>query len=733
MLVGNWTRPARPTRKTLCPGLHGVRSFAAWHWCCPRPPIPSIAQDAPSVKGKRKRDPFGYRGVTLDGGRLRRLVDEARDDYLRIPNDDLLKGFRQRAKMPAPGKDLGGWYSADTFHVFGQIVSGLARLHAATGDAACKEKVDALVSEWGKCIAADGYFYYSAKPNAPHYTYDKMVGGLVDAYLYCGNREAIGYLRRITDWAVKNLERSRRTADTSTEWYTLTENLDRAYLATGDREYRDFAEVWEYREYWDIYLRKADLFATRPSGQRNDAYHAYSHVNTLGGAGAAYLVKGEPRYLDILVSAYDSLQSNQVFATGGYGPDEQLLPRAPLREHLDNTANTFETQCGTWACFKMVKHLLCATGDARYGDWAERLAINGIGAGIPMGSDGRVFYYSNYNPHGGEKRNIDVGWSCCTGTRPQAAADCCDLVYLKDHEGLCVNLFTPSTVRWSVRGTNLTLRQATRFPDETRTCFTVEAAQPVTFALKIRRPGWLAGPIAATINEAPMTVELGPQNWAVIRRRWSTGDRLAIELPMRLRASSLPGGRYPAALTYGPVALAVRAADAGFAKKIDLEHPEQSLVPAPGEALTWHLGSDPTVLVRPFYAYKEAEPYYLYFDPAAANRIPHSRLTYQGHWNDGSAFHFTNAVGATAEGKFEGTGVRWLGFRFDDAGKAEISIDGKVVAAMDQYGPGRNLPFEWSCKQLKPGPHSIRLRLLDDKPPQSKDRFINVAGFEAIP
>ena len=61
-----------------------------------------------------------------------------------------------------------------------------------------------------------------------------------------------------------------------------------------------------------------------------------------------------------------------------------------------------------------------------------------------------------------------------------------------------------------------------------------------------------------------------------------------------------------------------------------------------------------------------------------------------------------------------------------------MSIDGKVVAAVDQYGPGRNLPFEWSQKNLTRGAHSIRLRLLDEKSPQSKDRFINVAGFEAI-
>ena len=87
----------------------------------------------------------------------------------------------------------------------------------------------------------------------------------------------------------------------------------------------------------------------RPNGHRNGGYHAYSHVNNLGGAAEAYLVKGDPRYLDILKNAYDSIQANQILATGGFGPNEQFLPRDKLRETVENTTNTFETQCGTWA------------------------------------------------------------------------------------------------------------------------------------------------------------------------------------------------------------------------------------------------------------------------------------------------------------------------------------------------------------------------------------------------
>ena len=187
-----------------------------------------------------------------------------------------------------------------------------------------------LVTEWGKCLEPDGYFCYSRQPNAPHYTYDKMMWGLLDAYHYCGNREALQYAGRITDWAIKNLPRIRQLGHTATEWYTLSENLYRAYLLTGDPKYRDFAREWEYTEYWDIYARNADLFARRPDGRQTNSYHAYSHVNTLGGAGAAYLVTGQPRYLDILKNAYDYLQSHETFATGGYGPDEQLLPRDKL-------------------------------------------------------------------------------------------------------------------------------------------------------------------------------------------------------------------------------------------------------------------------------------------------------------------------------------------------------------------------------------------------------------------
>jgi uncharacterized protein len=684
-----------------------------------------------ATKGQTRLDNFDYRGVTLDGGRMRTQLDTVREYYLSIPNDDLLKGFRQRAGLPAPGKDLGGWYSGDVFSVFGQIVSGLARLYAATGDVACKEKADALVSEWAKCIAADGYFFFSKKPNAQHYFYDKMVGALVDDYLYCGNKEALSHLSKITDWAVKNLDRGKPAPDYR-EWYTLSENLYRAHLVTGDQKYSDFAAVWEYPEYWNFYARNENPFGP-DAGKRWRADHAYSHVNTLGGAGAAYLARGDSRYLDVLRNAYDYLQAYQVFATGAYGPDEAFLPRDAMLARLPKTGNTAEIQCGTWAVFKMVKYLLRCTGDARYGDWAERMLLNGIGASIPMSANGHVYYYADYNPRGGHKRNHPDAWTCCTGTRPQATADYLDLIYFKDRDDLYVNLFAPSTVKWPHAGANVTLRQTTRFPDDGTVEFTVETDRPVEFGLKIRTPQWLAGPMTAKLNGEAVALESDPLHWSSLRRQWKSGDRLTVTLPMGLWASHLdPKHEYPAAILCGPVVLAARANGPAFVEKLDLKRLDRELTPVAGEALTWRLNDNPAVLLRPFYAYKEGEPYYLYLDPAAARYVTHRVATYEGTWNDSPQFHFSNVVGATAEYKFEGTGIRWEGFKFDDGGRSEVSIDGKVVAVVDQYGPGRELPFLWTSPKLKRGKHTIRLKVLEENTPPSKDRFVNIAGFEVL-
>jgi DUF1680 family protein len=677
-------------------------------------------------------EPFGYHGVSLDDGPLRQQIASAREDYLRIPNDDLLKGFRQRAGRPAPGSDLGGWYSSDTFHVFGQILSGLARLHAATGDAACREKAEALLTGWAECIEPDGYFFYSRRPNAPHYIYDKMVGGLADLVVHCHSKQAAESLAKITGWAVKNLDRSNAYAFAGTEWYTLSENLYRAARATGDPNYSDFAAVWHYTEYWKILASGGDLFGDRGNGRRTRAYHAYSHVNNLGGAAQAFLHTGLQHYLDTLIHAHNELVAHQCFATGGFGPDEELLARADWRWKTDYTHNSFETQCGAFAVFKLCKYLMTITGDARYGDWIERLAYNGIAATIPMSPGGHVFYYSDYSALGGAKRNHSTAWSCCTGTRAMALVDLHDLAYFHGADDLYVNLFVPSTVAWERPGGPVTVRQRTRFPEADRAELAIISQRPATFGLKLRVPGWLAGPVGLAVNGEPVATAVDPHGWAVLRRRWRDGDRVEVRRPMKLGIRPLDSSAsFPAVIVRGPVALAVRSPARNPGDLLRAPELEQVLVPSVGEPLTYHARSDPDVLIRPFYAFKQGEPYFLYLDP---NRYSHRFARFAGDgWRESDAFRYNDRVGASVTFAFEGTGVRWIGFRFDDAGTAAVRMDGQPIGKVDQYAQERNVPFEWIKAGVPAGRHSLSLTIVDEKPASSKGRFINVAGFEVIP
>lgn len=571
---------------------------------------------APAAPARHVPTPFGLRAVRLDAGPLRRHADHVRAAYLRIPADDWLLGFRRRAGRPAPGVALGGWYGRDNGNIFGQLLSGLARF-ASLGDEACRAKAGVLLDGWGTCLSEDGYGFYSDHTTGKAYTYDKLVGGLVDMLVYAGDERAVPLLARLTDWAERHLNRARDYANADgegaprvawSEWYTLSENLYRAYLATGEARYRAFAEVWEYTEYWDLYAAGRDIFGPRPGGPPQPAYHAYSHVNTLAGAGAAYRVTGGAHYLDTLRNAHDTLLATQCYATGGFGPNEQLLPRAAWLGMLGETSRHFETQCGTWAVFKLCKYLLEFTGDGRYGDWIERVLYNGLAAGLPMSAAGRVFYYSDYNLNGARKVLYDDFWSCCSGSQIMAAAEIHDLIYFHDVDGLYVNLFVPSTVTWN----GITLCQRTSFPADEATELTVGAPTAREFTLRIRVPGWLAGPLEARVNGEPLA-PAQDRHWLTIRRTWRSGDTVAVRLPMRPASCPLDvGAPVPAAITCGPVVLAVRSTEGPPHGRVPLNDLADALQPVPGEPRHYHVRGAPDVLVRPYFAFAEDEAYFMY-------------------------------------------------------------------------------------------------------------------------
>ena len=389
--------------------------------------------------------------------------------------------------MPAPGQALGGWCEPNSNTVFGQWLSGLSRMACTLDDQALRDKVAYLFTEWSKTVRPDG------NCGMGHYPFEKLICGLVDMQLYGGFPDTTAMMGKVTDYAIKNLRRDRVPAaprpwglhsGTPGEWYTVGENLYRAFQLTGNVKYKDFAEVWHYTPYWNKFAE---------TSAPGDAWgvHAYSHLNSFSSAGMAYAVSGDTSYLRILKNAYDFMQNTQCYATGGIGPAERIMPsNGNLGKALDYHQNSCETPCCSWASFKMARYLTQFTGEARYGDWVERLLYNGVGGILPIRDNGRHFYYADYRVSGGVKVYARGTYTCCSGTYCQAVADYPNQIYYKDDSSLYVSLYLPSEVKWDRAGGAVKVTQETRYPQAETSTFTVDTKPGATFTLKFRVPGW---------------------------------------------------------------------------------------------------------------------------------------------------------------------------------------------------------------------------------------------------
>jgi DUF1680 family protein len=262
--------------------------------------------------------------------------------------------------------------------------------------------------------------------------------------------------------------------------------------------------------------------------------HAYSYVNSLNSAMQAYLTLGSERHLRAAQFGF-SLLTQQSFATGGWGPNERLQAEGTpgLCRSLADSHHSFETPCGSYAHFKLSRYLLRVTGDSTYGDSMERMMYNTILGAKPLLADGRTFYYADFNNHG-RKVYSERRWPCCSGTMPQVAADYRINTYFQGHRSLYVNLYLPSTIRWTVAGSAVLLTQATRYPFDSAIEFVVQATQATEFSLMLRIPAWAAGAHVA-VNGRPEPSDVVPGRFFALRRTWRTGDRVQLELPLPTR------------------------------------------------------------------------------------------------------------------------------------------------------------------------------------------------------
>jgi uncharacterized protein len=514
---------------------------------------------------------FEYSQVQLLDGLFKKQFDHNHELFLKLDEDALLKPFRHRMGMEAPGPDMGGWYDDGTDfdpahnfhsfiagHSFGQYLSGLARAYAVTGSKPTQEKVQRLVKAFSETVDESGKFYVDYR--LPAYTYDKTSCGLIDAFEFAKDPNALEVHWRATQAVLPHLpahalnryeQRSRGYKSIAYTWdetYTLPENFFLAYQRIGDERYRELGERFLEENYLGPLSENANVLPFE---------HAYSHVNALSSAAQAYITLGDEKYLRAAKNGLRMVQ-DQSFVTGGWGPDEAFVEpgRGGIAASLGSTHASFETPCGAYGHFKITRYLLRLTGDSRYGDSMERVLYNTIAGARLIQDDGTSYYYSDYANAGAKKVWYRDKWPCCSGTFPQLTADYHISTFFRRPGAVFANLYLPSKVSWVQGTTPFSLTMKTEYPKSSEIQMEVGAGRPETFALNLRIPEWAGAKTRVAVNGNAVGDEIAAGKFLTMQRTWKDGDRVELEMEMPLRLEAVePENANIVALMRGPVAL----------------------------------------------------------------------------------------------------------------------------------------------------------------------------------
>jgi DUF1680 family protein len=110
-------------------------------------------------------------------------------------------------------------------------------------------------------------------------------------------------------------------------------------------------------------------------------------------------------------------------------------------------------------------------------------------------------------------------------------------------------------VRWTRDGSQVSLTQRSEYPFESTVTFDVAVSRTTEFAVHLRIPAWAEG-ASISVNGRGVPASVVAGKFATIRRSWRNGDRIEVNLPMRLRLEAIDA-QHPqtVALLCGPQVL----------------------------------------------------------------------------------------------------------------------------------------------------------------------------------
>lgn len=292
-----------------------------------------------------------------------------------------------------------------------------------------------------------------------------------------------------------------------------------------------------------------------------------------------YQQSKNPEHLKALDKGVEQMRHTIGLPTGLWGGDELLRFGSPVAG---------SELCTAVEMMFSLESILEITGNAKWGDYLERVAYNALPTQITDDFSARQ-YYQQFNqvnitrewrefstPHD----DTDIlfgtltGYPCCTSNLHQGWPKLVqNLWYATAGQGLAALVYAPSTVNALVADSiPVTITERTGYPFRENIEFTFKfddkKQKKAFFPFHFRIPGWCKSPIIK-LNGKDIVSDAAGGEIARIIRTWKDGDILSVTFPMEVTASQWYDGG--ACVERGPLLYALKMEEKWDKKEIKPE------------------------------------------------------------------------------------------------------------------------------------------------------------------
>ncbi|WP_303311812.1 beta-L-arabinofuranosidase domain-containing protein [Hymenobacter sp. BT730] len=342
----------------------------------------------------------------------------------------------------------------------------------------------------------------------------------------------------------------------------FTDVLDRLYQLTGRAEYLEYA-AWLYQDYCEHPPMEEDIawqnLLNPMYAFKGHGVHTYEHLRSL--LTAYYAGQGKAAVaLQAPLAAYEQKLQATLSPSGGPIGDEWIVKRTA------NASTTGYEYCSIHELLDSYSQLLQKTGDLQYADRMEWLLYN-AGQGARHPQEPSIAYLKTDNSFS------MTGPLTPSASDPQTrfkyspahqdAAVCCvpnagrlypyfvKAMWMRNNQGLLCTLYGPNVLETQVRNTKLKIEQATRYPFDFTSQFTITIQQPTALELAFRKPRWASG--VKVVAKGAKVQQLADR--VILTKTWRTGDK--VQLRFTTTPKMQQDGQGDTYFSLGPLVMAL--------------------------------------------------------------------------------------------------------------------------------------------------------------------------------